>query len=389
MKKFIACAAIAFVFLSLGARNGEAAPSLPQKQPEPFVKLTIKEANVKLRHAPHVDEEDFAFTQVNASETFIAEGWPIKNLSDGSMWYRLLFVVDAKSGEVMDFSRWNEEVFFGSTHAFIDAQYVDLSRLSENEREQVKTSDYLTYPLAPDVSEEAQREAVSTGLYLWNVKVKENVRIYEHPDTSSKVLGESSWGRDDLSVIDVAGRPSSLEWLKIDGSCWQEAFPGGWVEMSDVEIARDGPPLEAFVERYGTLYFGENTPQILARWGNATVTREYDHEYAGGFAMPMFQTKIVAPGLEIELEESAAGSSNMPRSYKITRTGAGVCGIFVGREWCGKDWVKDVLGEPINTATTLESGELWRFHPEGEHNYNLDITFSQDGQVAEIDMMSW
>ena len=381
MKNIFLCAVFVFTVFLTSIVNAE-----DYNQLDSFVRLTINGSNVNLRLFPTTADIDGMkpVAQANTTDTsdvFIAEAWPIKDKRDNSMWYRILYSVDPKSSEVISLNRWNKEIQ-KNTCVFVNVRFTEQSYLSENEYEQVRQSAYLKYPMTLDSTEKAQREMVESELYLWGVNATEGAAIYENPGES--VIGEfrDYWGDDWEPITGVVGIPSSPDWVRIPGSCFGKwGHPGGWIKVSEVKYNEKRAC--AFL-KYDNFYFGENIPQILERWGSGNVTREYDDGYdqASG---PYIRTVIIAPGLEIELREGYMFEAKWLFSYKITRVGAGVCGIFIGREWCGKEWVEKVLGKP-EEVVPQDSGERWRFH---FYSCNLDVTFSKDGLVAEIRLESW
>jgi hypothetical protein len=75
----------------------------------------------------------------------------------------------------------------------------------------------------------------------------------------------------------------------------------------------------------------------------------------------------------------------MMDGFSIQRKSAGIGGIFIGVDWCNKEFVKKYLGEPRNVYDDDENGGVnglrWNW---GDEFNDLDIVFDTNGLVRSI-----
>ena len=100
----------------------------PQAAPEGFVKLAITGKDVNLRPLPQAS--DGIVAQANMGDVFIAEQWPIKNTTEKSNWYRIIFAV--KNGGIVPLPSMDKR-FKAGFFPFVSAKFTTISPLTLEE----------------------------------------------------------------------------------------------------------------------------------------------------------------------------------------------------------------------------------------------------------------
>ena len=133
MKKLFA---LLVIFLLAGTMGQAVAAS--ESIPEGFVKLAVTGSNVNLRPIPQSGGS--AMAQANTGDVFIAEQWPVVNVADKSLWYRVAFVQNA-NGNIAPLSSVDTRIKPGHI-PFISAAFVTLSPVTAEEDARIRAIPY-------------------------------------------------------------------------------------------------------------------------------------------------------------------------------------------------------------------------------------------------------
>ena len=101
-----------------------------------YVRLAIKGTNVNLRPQPLAEGRVTA--QMNTGDLFIAEKAIIFNRNGNSKWRKIVFALDAATGNISTLSEWDSR--FGANVAFVHADYATASPLAKGDMEKIKAT---------------------------------------------------------------------------------------------------------------------------------------------------------------------------------------------------------------------------------------------------------
>ncbi|GBU23215.1 hypothetical protein R80B4_03131 [Fibrobacteres bacterium R8-0-B4] len=111
---------------------------------------------------------------------------------------------------------------------------------------------------------------------------------------------------------------------------------------------------------------GANMQEIVQRWG-PYKNLEDKH--------------VSFDGLEVWYQDA------WDNSFILTRKGAGMGSIFVGVNWCNKDYIEKVFGKVIRIEKSEDDGvERWSLDnapPDGWY-FSINLTFDKNGLVREF-----
>ena len=357
-----------------------------------YVRLAINGTNVNLRPKPQA--KGAVIAKVNTGDVFIAEKWPVTSVEDGSKWYKIVLWPDPKSGEIVSvpfvktFSYYDEDR--GDTvspvNAYVSAQFATESPLAVGDMEQImETPDGEGFS-ALDMSPENQRRMAldKGGVFYINSDLfpdgsnRKEYAIYREPSSKSGKkkypLTEENRYKGELYVADK----SVQGWLRIITD--RTPVSSGWIETKSEVWQAEDFSLGIFM----TLCLGANVPDIVRRWGPGVIVSR-DNSVLGEFWWHGVEniTKMSFDGLDVSFTDARNFE------FTLTRRGAGMGGIFIGEDWCGKDYLKRVFAhfspEAIQADKREDGAEQWRLNLGRDGwFYSYEIAFGADGLVSEL-----
>lgn len=333
-----------------------------------YVRLAVKGTHVNLRPQPRSSGSVVA--QMNAGDMFIAEKYPIVCDDDASEWYRIVLAVDAKTNGISILSEWDSR--FRLNVAFVRADFTSLSPLEKGDMEKILATPVgvgYSFDTDPHGSEFPTLIADNFRFFAYYCSLADHTDIYDaNPhDGGAKVTGRYKGG----DTVRLLGRNS-------DGDAYAVMDPffkrlPGFVEASavDKEYYHEGQKLDfnafsAFCQRY----VGANIGEIVRKWGHFKVERKVVDNFGDGNYVIF--SSLTAPDMQISFYEWLPEADGSPQQllsiallngFDIARKGAGIGGIYIGVDWCGKEWVKKLLGAPDATDRDAR-GEYWGWHSE-------------------------
>lgn len=357
---------------------------------ESYVRIAISGTKVNLRPQPRASGRVVA--QMQEGDTFIAEKHPIVCEADDSEWYRIVLAVGPDSDRISVLSEWDSR--FGQNVAFVNAGFVKAMPLKEGDAEKIAAT-----PVGTGYS-----FFIDPGWGEFLVVTEDNFRFFSYHCTiegDTSLYDKNFINEEDAKAI---GRYKSdeLVWLlgrDSDGIVYMVMDPAfkrlpGWVSVDDLRMedlrtdAEPGPDITAF-NAFCARDVGANIGEIAAKWGDFKVKRSAflfaDTEYV------VFST-MEAPDMQVSfyeyLPDPDGGYSTPPlaipyfRSLFTRRKGASVGGICIGVDWCNREWVGNLLGEP-DTMDEDALGEFWVWYSEFS---DVRIRFDDAGLVGSLSL---
>ncbi|MDR0498738.1 MAG: hypothetical protein LBH03_03250 [Holophagales bacterium] len=354
---------VALVFVKAGGEADESNHLPLANRPDykyGYVSLAIKGTNVNLRHQSQAKGD--VIRQTNTGDVFIAEKWPVTNVENGMEWFKIVLSPDPKSGVFIPFN------------AYVAAPYaVDNPLTSSDVKRVIETPVGEGFAALSLSAENQRRMALDNGsiFHISGLSVGEEYAIYKEPSLKSvkkrfPITEEASdiWN---ILVVDKS-RPG---WFQIIGDA--ALISSGWVEAKLETLEIDDFSLGQFM----SLCLGANVPEIMEKWGpGKVVTRDNSALiYESDWHTVDNTTKMQFDGLEVSFTD------HRNFSFKLTRRGAGMGGIFIGEDWCNKDYLKSVFS-PSSEET---EGQQWYLN-RGRDGwlYSYSIVFGTNGLVSEL-----
>ena len=369
MKRFLLALVVTLAFC--GAAFAEAG----------YVRLAINGTNVNLRPQPRAGGSVVA--QMNTGDVFFAEKWPITCGIDDSLWYKIVLPAP-DSGAIKPLRDWDSR--FRANVAFVNANFATVSPLKNGDIERIANT-----PVGQGYSfnqnEHAFADMVKVGILPFNANysIKNATDIYDSPpinDNDPAVIGRYEQGAD-IRTIGV----DSVECLAYVVADPSFRKPVGWVDADDVSVHRYEMDFGDFdflgFQRSCVLSLGANLPEIIRKWGDATIERsafEFLDEY-------VIYTSVEGPDYMAAFYEmppmpDRASTDILAITYlstfSIERKGAIIGGIHIGNH--DKNTVKKLLGEPDTTGL---DGLVEEWNWTSEFN-DLYVYFDKDGRVSSM-----
>jgi hypothetical protein len=328
-----------------------------------LVVLTVTGDNVRIRLVPDVQAR--VWTRFNTGDVLVAEKWPIKG--ESMSWYRIVGLVDKDSGRFGSLQSAYLKGFY--YYPYISADFVQPYSGGHFEHDlfaQVRDTPYGQGYSMVDASPEAQRRMAEQRLELAFAPSGKTVTVYREPSTASGSVGQFSENNDALVVLD-ASRPGWL--FAVDVEARSQA---GWVGSRLLEVS------DSKTAGYqAALNLGANIPEILRRWGPGTIAeRRVNESWRGNVA----HTAISADGFELKYEDYRNFE------FTLTRPGSGLGGIFVGVDWCNKEYIEKTFGWLNIDKFKLNSGaDRWSLQGSLDGwGFAIHLTFDEQGRVREF-----
>jgi hypothetical protein len=141
-----------------------------------------------------------------------------------------------------------------------------------------------------------------------------------------------------------------------------------------IEKSLDFSAFKCFCE----LWIGANIGEIARKWGATEIERSmFDVFDDGNYSL---YTTIKAPGFEAYVGEHKDEMIYI-NNFTIERPGACIGGITIGADWCNKDWVRKLLGQPDD-----EDGDYWSWDSEFQ---SVSIMFENGLVKSFISQHRW
>jgi len=308
-----------------------------------YVRLAIKGTNVNLRPGPRVAGSVVA--QTNTGVVFIAEKWPIVLTDDDSLWYKIVLAADAKTDEISMLSEWNSR--FLNNVAYVRADFAAVSPLARGDMEKIMATPVgigYSFDIDPHSGEfELITENNFRFFAAYECSILGDTDIYDENfinDEDAKVIGRYKSG----DRVRLLGTNSDETIYKVMDPTFKR-LPG-YIDADMVDQNRS--PVDEYFnfsahKSFCELYIGANIGEIVRKWGATEIERKMVDVFDQGDYELL--TSINTPGMSAYITE-LPGTLVYVMNFTTDRQGAGVGGIYVGIDWCDKDWVRKLLGEP-------------------------------------------
>lgn len=379
------CSIVLFLLLAMPC----AAQVAPSMEDSGLVVLSVVGDGVRVRHEPHL--RDNILAGLDSGAILVAEKWPI--LDENMSWYRIVGLVGKESGRVTGALQ-----AFPNAHAYpyVSAAFVKpyIGEFSNGDiSKQIMATPYGAGYSAVDFSCEVQRKMAEQRTLRWVFAPNEggNIPVYAQPSAASEIQGHYSEKNDHLVVVDN----SRSGWLfVVDLSA---GAPSGWVESHLLEVAdrKEGGGDGRESGYQVALNLGANVAEILRRWGPETVVErrveKNVYTFNGGTE---YEEKMLAVSVQTRI--SAEGFTLTYTDYNnfdfiLIRPGAGLGGIFVGEDWCDKEYIQRVFGnisplefipdKGIERCTIQGGPDGWQFL--------IILEFNSQGQISKFSYRCW
>jgi hypothetical protein len=271
-------------------------------------------------------------------------------------WYRVVGLPDTDSGDLADVLQAFPET---PSYPYVSASLLQPYGGGYSERDLPERITALPYGMgysALDSSPEVQRAMAEQRTLKHLAPPGGTFPVYSQPSASSPIKGHYSEREDSWHNVLVAVdfRPGWL--LVVD---LKNHGPSGWVESGRLRVFEpdDGQSWHFDVGELVALNLGANVREIMRRWGPGTVVErftgtDWEEDRVGSNTVAV----LAFEGFRVEYNNY----SNF--SFTLTRPGAGLGGIFVGVDWCDKEYIDRVFGKILSKQVfTGEGGiESWR-----------------------------
>lgn len=371
----IVCFLVLCCFAPYSALAAPAAASFSRE--DSLVVLSVTEDKVRMRSGPHVDSETVG--RFDSGTILIAEKWPVK--SRDMEWYRILCLADKDSGNVSDVLHVFPNLFH---HPYVNTAFVQPYSGTLAVRgilEQIAITPYGEGYSGVDVSPEGQRKMAEQSPPQFVSLLPRKTPVYSQPSATSAIKGyyiekNNEWF---YNLVAVDSQPGWL--LVVD---LEAHGPSGWMREDDLAQYGQGDRSYHFeVGEQISLNLGANIGEIMRRWGPGKILErfteeEWDEESLGRNSL----AELAFEGLTV--------SYNNYRNYSftLTRSRAGMGGIFVGVDWCDKAYIEHVFGkiQSKDVFTDEDGAEVWRLS-EGLGSgweFEIALTFDAKGLVSKF-----
>ena len=329
-----------------------------------FVVIEITKDNVRLRGEPSAEGE--IITELPAGTLLLVETWPIDDVTGKMSWFAVVGVLNDTK----------ENIRTEITGNFWSPWYVNTSYTERTKRE-IPSNVYVQGYSAVNSSPKSQRSMAENHSIKEIVPAEgdgdQRIPVYAEPATSSTEInvGLTGWQCSQSGLIGVDGaRPGWMLLVDLAGQ-----LPSGWVESKHMS-----PQVYAYGSEAAylvALTLGANVPEIMRRWGPSRVKRTVEERWSGFHA----NTELIFEGLEVIYTDYRNFA------FRLTRRGAGIGGIFIGTDWCDKDYIEKTFGGQFTIEKQTRDGgtEGWAFSggPDG-WNFSFNLIFDANGQVQEF-----
>jgi len=347
-----------------------------------YVRLAIKGANVNLRPEPRSAGK--ALGQTNTGDVFIAESWPIVCNADKSKWYKIVLAYDAKSDKISVLSERGSRFRKGA--AYVSANFVTVLPLEKDDAEKISALTPYRYTLDAD-PRTGKFSGANRNYRFFSAKrsIKKDADIYDRDVTSvdgAKVIGQYKKG----AKVKLLGTNSDeTVYLALDFEYIYDQ-PFGWIKADSVDKVGAGNGsidwLDFIDFELARLFIGGDVNGIVRKWGDFEVER-FASEWINDIYFIF--TRMKAPGIRVtfydDFDYDRPSSGYYLQEFSIERKGAGIGGIYIGADWCGKEHVEKQFGKPHRIEELEAGGVSWNW--EDELN-DFGVNFGADGLVRSI-----
>jgi hypothetical protein len=345
---------------------------------EGFSRILTVGNDVNVRDAPGVHGRPRL--KAKYGDTFTASAALVR-ARDGSAWYGIV----SPDGEGKP-----------SPRMYVSAAYAVMPPLSLDDEELVsrvsgvKFSDAANGPVdASDVALKSQASALMAGL-PWEARPREGVdavTIYRERDRESGVVKNAEDSYFQVTGWGPGGPGSG--WLRVRGT--RDKSVVGWalaeqlcvIQNDSYASGDDDAKAIAFISR-AILSLGEGA-EAERKWGRALANER--NEFAGADENArVVRTVQKFDGVSIERNEvTESGECEeyyTSGGFTFSREGAGIGGLFIGRDWCDASYIERVVGHPRveedDGRTTLVYEDKW------DGAWLLGFTLDESGALSKI-----
>jgi len=195
MKIIVSILMFIFVFCS----PGDAYDVFMLTGEQGVIRVVVTGDNVNIRSAPSVKGK--AYTQTNSGACFLVASVPVRDESDNSEWYRILFDIDA-FGDII--YQTNKMPLFQYANPYISARFVKSEPLSDYDKHALE---YFAKGRPPhyQVGENFSESGWFSEDYAWSREVKTPISLYLEPKVGAQRI-EAPAGTIVLFDSDHEGR---------------------------------------------------------------------------------------------------------------------------------------------------------------------------------------
>ena len=327
-----------------------------------FVVVQTTTDNALLRKGP--TEASEAIAKLPADVMLLVENWVVVDPADGTSWYPVAQVADDTIPNIRG----------ERTRYLRRPLYINESLVRETEESVPPITPVVGYDDLAGSPPASQRRMVEMqSVKSFSLPGNKAVMAYTEAFSGSAPLLDklSSDAYSECDLVAIADlKPGWL--LIVDRS---GHFDTGWVEAARVRVENhpDGREAAYLV----ALNLGANVPEIMRRWGPGRIAGRAAEKLWYGFSST---TELAFEGLRVSYR------SQNDFSLKLWRKGAGLGGIFIGEDWCDKDYIQKNFGKlfTIKKSVNDNATESWTFggNPKG-WGFRFHLTFDAKGLVEE------
>ncbi|MCL2768173.1 MAG: hypothetical protein FWE49_05565 [Synergistaceae bacterium] len=347
-----------------------------------YVKLTVTGGGNIVRglpgpYSPVVSNPD-------EGDILIAEAKTINSDDDNSEWYRIVAFTD--DGGILKLASNSHKFTF--IHPVIPADQVMAEPLDEDLAAKMEwynsgrgtppeQDSYYIAGSARDWSEKAQRELAEEGLPVMGSALANRIAITD-PSTAKGDMEFLLDEKGELRVLAICSKiVGRTEWYLLTDNV---ADPIGWVRARDFRVRPTiRPERDRFYYHYINLC--RNLDAGISAFG-PLIGRRQNADYSPDMEIIVFPVVQDFDGANLLFNVFNWNDMSIyPMGGTIWRKGAGVCGIFIGAEWCDKAYVRQLLSEPTDIKESNDGEEEWLYFTE---MFELWVTFDEQGLVKQL-----
>ena len=349
-----------------------------------YVRLAIKGTNVNLRPQPRA--AGAAIAQMNTGDVFVAEKNPIVLADDKTEWYKIVLAVDAKTDKISILSNWDSR--FAYNVAFIRADFAVVSPLEKGDAEKILSTPVgagYSFNVEPHWGEFSAITENNFRLFSYWCEISEDTEIFDqnpnYDEDAAEVIGRYKSG----DAVRLLGRDSEETYYVVMDPTFRQ--PVGYVYWEAIKKERDEPEGRLDFNAFNALcqrYVGANIGEIVRKWGDFKVERRAEsyldmYHIFSSASTPDMQLKFFEHLPQPYGQTPLLAIAYLQELY-FSRKGEGMGGIYIGVDWCGKDWVKNLLGEPDVMDEGDAVSEYWAWRSEFA---DVVVRF-EDGMVLSV-----
>ncbi len=328
-----------------------------------FVVVQTTTNDALLRKGPTKASE--AVAKMPAGIMLLVEAWVVVDPADGTSWYPVAEVADDTIPNIR-----GERTRYLRRPLYINESFV--KEIEESVPPITPVVGYDDLAGSPPASQRrmVEQQSVKSFSLPGNKAVVAYTEAFLDSAPLLDKLSSDAYNECDL----VAIADLNPGWLLIVDRAGH--FDTGWVETARVQIENHSDGREAAY--LVALNLGANVPEIMRRWGPGRIVGRAAEKLWYGFSAT---TELDFEGLWVTYR------SQNDFSFKLWRKGAGIGGVFIGEDWCNKDYIQKNFGKlfTIKKSTNDDATENWFFGGSlGGWGVKFHLTFDTKGLVEEF-----